>query len=121
MIISGDDTPLHLAISHNHLDIAQQVSLILHFSLQVKDELFQLIKSKAHVNVSNIHGNTPLHYACFHRYFSLAKYLMENQALLFVANRYGQTPLDLCASSDMSIQLHGLLILLNEFLRIVFF
>lgn len=67
------------------------------------------MKNKAHINVSNIHGNTPLHYACFHRYLSVAKYLIENQALLFVANRYGQTPLDLCSSREMSIQLNGLL------------
>ncbi|CAF2525171.1 unnamed protein product [Rotaria sp. Silwood2] len=88
----GDDTPLHLAVSHNHFDIVQQ-----------------LIKNKAHINVANIHGNTPLHYACFHRYLSIAKYLIEiGRALLFVSNRYEQTPLNLCSSRDMCIQLNDL-------------
>ncbi|CAF1381821.1 unnamed protein product [Adineta steineri] len=90
----GDDTPLHLAVSHNHFDIIQQ-----------------LIKNKAQINATNIHGNTPLHYACFHRYLSIAQYLIEtNHALLFVANRYGQTPLDLCTSQEICNQLKGLAI-----------
>ncbi|CAF4526039.1 unnamed protein product [Rotaria socialis] len=88
----GDDTPLHLAVSHDHFDIVQQ-----------------LIKNKAHINLTNIHGNTPLHYACFHRYLSIAKYLIEiGHAALFVSNRYGQTPLDLCSSAEICIQLSDL-------------
>ncbi|CAF0817952.1 unnamed protein product [Adineta ricciae] len=88
----GDDTPLHIAVSHNHFEIVQQ-----------------LIKHKAHVNVTNIHGNTPLHYACFHRYLSIAQSLVENHhALLFVSNRYGQTPLDLCTSREICIRLKDL-------------
>jgi ankyrin repeat protein len=55
-----------------------------------------------------------LHYACFHRYLSIAKYLIENQALLFVANRYGQTPLDLCSDRDMFAELNGLFLFEGE-------
>ncbi|UJR14780.1 hypothetical protein I4U23_001768 [Adineta vaga] len=101
----GDDTPLHIAVSHNHFEVIQK-----------------LIKHKAHVNVTNIHGNTPLHYACFHRYFSIAQSLIENHhALLFVSNRYGQTPLDLCTSREICIRLKDLAIKQGQDERIILF
>jgi hypothetical protein len=44
--------------------------------------------------------------------------LIENQALLFVANRYGQTPLDLCSARDMFLQLNGSFFFNLEFVEI---
>lgn len=32
----------------------------------------KLIKNKANVNSKNVHGNTPLHYACHFNYSELA-------------------------------------------------
>jgi len=63
--------------------------------------------------VANDHGNTPLHYACYWRFDTIAlvcalvcapqadltnrpprkKYLVEKGALVLAANKYGKTPL----------------------------
>ena len=66
------------------------------------------MNNEAQVNLANIHGNTPLHYACFHRYVSIANHLIEKgNASLYIANRYGQTPLDVCISDHLCRTLEG--------------
>jgi len=46
------------------------------------------------VNAVNEHGNTPLHYACFWDYSLIAEDLINNGAVVSLANRHGDTPLD---------------------------
>ncbi|KGL73977.1 Integrin-linked protein kinase, partial [Tinamus guttatus] len=54
----------------------------------------QLIQFKADINAVNEHGNTPLHYACFWGHDQVAEDLVSNGALVSVANKYGETPID---------------------------
>jgi integrin-linked kinase len=58
------------------------------------------------VNFTNEHGNTPLHYACFWGYQSIAEDLIAQGALVSIANKDGDTPLDK-ARGTLSKQLHG--------------
>lgn len=46
------------------------------------------------MNAANEHGNTPLHYACFWGYQAIAEELVNNGALISLANKDGDTPLD---------------------------
>uniref|UniRef100_A0A915JVP7 Protein kinase domain-containing protein n=1 Tax=Romanomermis culicivorax TaxID=13658 RepID=A0A915JVP7_ROMCU len=55
-----------------------------------------LLARKADVNAINEHGNTPLHYACFWGYESLAEELIRVGALVTILNKYGESPLDKC-------------------------
>lgn len=96
----GDDTPLHLATAHSHLDVVQR-----------------LLQAKVNVNAVNEHGNTALHYACFwnngeiaevsegvaliglirERHFLLllsSQELVNHGASITVENKYGATPLE---------------------------
>lgn len=75
----GDDTPLHLAAAHGHLDIVRL-----------------LLKNRSDVNFVNEHGNTALHYACFWGYMNVAEELVQSGALISVANKYGEIPPDKC-------------------------
>nr|XP_009931758.1 PREDICTED: integrin-linked protein kinase [Opisthocomus hoazin] len=54
----------------------------------------QLIQFKADINAVNEHGNTPLHYACFWGHDQVAEDLVGNGALVSIANKYGETPID---------------------------
>ena len=85
----GDDTPLHLAAAHGHLDIVRV-----------------LLKNKADINFVNEHGNTALHYACFWGYTGIAEELVSHGALVSVANKYGEIPLDKCSGTTAK-KLHG--------------
>ncbi|XP_009980461.1 PREDICTED: integrin-linked protein kinase, partial [Tauraco erythrolophus] len=53
-----------------------------------------LIQFKADINAVNEHGNTPLHYACFWGHLLLPQDLVGNGALVSIANKYGETPID---------------------------
>jgi integrin-linked kinase len=64
------------------------------------------LKNKADINFVNEHGNTPLHYACFWAYSSIAEDLVNYGAYVSVANKYGEIPLDKC-SGVIAKQLHG--------------
>ena len=75
--------------------------MILYFFL-----ILQLLKNKADINFVNEHGNTPLHYACFWAYSSIAEDLVNYGAYVSVANKYGEIPLDKC-SGVIAKQLHG--------------
>lgn len=54
----------------------------------------QLLRQRADLNFTNEHGNSPLHYACFWGYEDVAKELVHHGAVVSVANKYGDTPLD---------------------------
>jgi integrin-linked kinase len=88
----GDDTPLHLGAAHGHLDIVRV-----------------LLKNKADINFVNEHGNTALHYACFWGYTGIAEELVSHGALVSVANKYGEIPLDKCSGTTAK-KLHGKLL-----------
>ena len=46
------------------------------------------------MNATNEYGNTPLHYACFWGFQHVAEELVNNGALVSLANSDGDTPLD---------------------------
>ncbi|OON15692.1 ankyrin repeat protein, partial [Opisthorchis viverrini] len=75
----GDDTALHLAASHGHIDVV-------HFLLKCH---------RFNVDVANEHGNTPLHYACFWNHLEISEHLIKNGASLMQENKYGETPLEI--------------------------
>lgn len=56
--------------------------------------LFKLLQNRADVNFINEHGNTPLHYACFWGYGPICEDLVNAGALVSLANKDGDTPLD---------------------------
>ena len=58
--------------------------------------IFQLIQCKVDLNAINEHGNTALHYACFWGYDDLAEELIHAGALISIANKYGDTPIEKC-------------------------
>ena len=82
----GGDTPLHIAATEGHIAIARKVpssdlhrhNICLVAHTAARDQSLgacsmQLVESGAEVTVSNMHGNTPLHYACFWRRQNIAQ------------------------------------------------
>lgn len=63
------------------------------------------MRNKADLNFTNEHGNSPLHYACFWGYNDIAKDLVLHGALVSIANKYGDTPLDK-AKGNLAKTLH---------------
>lgn len=59
------------------------------------------------MNTTNEHGNSPLHYACFWGYQAIAEELVNHGALVSVANKDGDTPLDK-AKPFLAKRLHDL-------------
>lgn len=59
------------------------------------------------MNFINEHGNTPLHYACFWGFSEIAEDLVNSGAIVSIANKYGDTPLDKC-SGNLAKHLHDL-------------
>ena len=49
----------------------------------------QLLRTKVDVNLTNEHGNTPLHYACFWSYQGVADDLIQAGGIVTIANRFG--------------------------------
>ena len=71
---------MHCAVKNGHLELVRY-----------------LIKFNPNgVHASNLHGNTPLHYACYNSYLDIAIELINSGALVNNCNRYNQIPLDLC-------------------------
>lgn len=56
--------------------------------------------------MTNEHGNTALHYACFWGDQAVAEELVAAGALVSIANKDGDTPLDK-ARGSMAKRLHG--------------
>lgn len=54
----------------------------------------QLLHNKANINAVNEHGNTPLHYACFWGHDHIAEDLVNNGAMVSMANKFDETPLE---------------------------
>ncbi|CAH8623371.1 unnamed protein product [Dicrocoelium dendriticum] len=75
----GDDTALHLAASHGHIDVVHYLLNCHHFN----------------VDATNEHGNTALHYACFWNHLEISEYLIKHGACLMQENKYGETPLEI--------------------------
>lgn len=61
------------------------------------------------MNSTNEHGNSPLHYACFWGYQAIAEELVNHGALVSIANKDGDTPLDK-AKPLLAKRLHDLAI-----------
>jgi len=64
-----------------------------HYLLSIYNKL---IKNKANINAINLHGNQAIHYACHFNYTDLSIELIKLGACINQANRYNQTPIDLC-------------------------
>lgn len=64
------------------------------------------MRNKADVNVTNEHGNTALHYACFWGDQAVSEELVAAGALVSIANKDGDTPLDK-ARGHLAKRLHG--------------
>jgi len=75
---------LHLACIHGH---SQLVKL--------------LIESKADLNVTDNHKDTPLHKACMHGHLEAAKLLIEAKASINDRNITGDTPLDVASTPEI--------------------
>lgn len=80
----------------------------------------QLLKHKSDVNTTNEHGNSPLHYACFWGYQAIAEELVNHGALVSVANKDGDTPLDK-TKTFLANRLHDLAIESGQELRKISF
>lgn len=80
----------------------------------------QLLQKKVNVNAANEHGNTPLHYACFWNYELIAEDLINNGALVSIANRSDETPLDKARHSTATF-LRGKLIVRCSYLKLSVF
>lgn len=65
-----------------------------------------MLRHRAEVNMVNEHGNTPLHYACFWGYETIAEDLINAGTSVAIANKYGDVPLDKCKGA-MAKRLHS--------------
>ncbi len=83
---------MHYAAGHGHIDI-----------------VMLLMKAKSDINAQNAFGNTPLHYACYWGYQHVAEELVAHGALVSLANKDGDTPLDK-AKPLLAKRLHDLAI-----------
>lgn len=68
-----------------------------------------MLRNRADINFTNEHGNTPLHYACFWGYQQIAEDLIAHGAIVSLANKDGDTPLDK-ARGSLAKRFHGELI-----------
>lgn len=84
-----------------------------HFNIVI---IFQLLRQKADVNFTNEHGNSPLHYACFWGYNEIAEDLVNNGAIVSIANKFGDTPLDK-AKGNLAKVLHDIAVEVGQDLK----
>lgn len=81
---SMNRTPLHLAVLHNHLEVAKV-----------------LILNKADINAVDNEYNTSIHYASMQGFPLLCKWLLMNDPNLTVKNHLERTPMDLSLNSEI--------------------
>ncbi|MEQ2176103.1 hypothetical protein GOODEAATRI_024633, partial [Goodea atripinnis] len=86
-------TPLHMAIAHNHPDV---VSVIL-------EQKAQLLGSGASINDTMSNGQTLLHMAIQRQDSKSALFLLEHQADINVRTQEGQTALQLAISNQLPL------------------
>ncbi|XP_018324106.1 integrin-linked protein kinase [Agrilus planipennis] len=79
-----------------------------------------LLRQKADLNFANEHGNTPLHYACFWGYNEIAEDLVHHGALVSIANKDGDTPLDK-AKGNLAKALHDIAVEAGQDLKKITF
>ena len=102
---------LHVGIIKNHVpliqysieagigvdstNVAGDSALILATKNRNLELISLLVKAGANVNLSNLHGNTPLHYACFWRQNDIALYLAKTcNAIVKISNNFKRVPTD---------------------------
>lgn len=78
------------------------------------------MRNRADVNFTNEHGNSPLHYACFWGYQNIAEDLVNSNALVSLANKDDNTPLDK-ARGNLAKHLHELAIETGQELKKIHF
>lgn len=66
-----------------------------------------LLASSVEVDLSDIHGNTPLHVAVRGRHKELVRMLLEKKADMSKANANNKTPLNLAKDKEMRLILQG--------------
>jgi ankyrin repeat protein len=71
-----NNSPLHVACEHNHVEVVKL-----------------LIKKKAFTDAVNDFGNSPLHVACEKGYINIVRELLRKPIELNHPNKYNQTPL----------------------------
>ena len=108
------DTPLHIAISFNKLNIIKlllvnkadltiknnkgETPLDIAFIYNQIDNMIELIRNGANPNIQNDHGKTPLHLAINNNRIDFLKVLLENRANPDVQNNKKETPLHIATS-----------------------
>lgn len=82
--------------------------------------ILQLLRNRADVNFTNEHGNAPLHYACFWGHAAIGEDLVQSGALVSLANKDDDTPLDK-ARGNLAKRLHELAVETGQELRKIHF
>lgn len=68
------------------------------------DMVNMMVRNSCDVNVQDIKGNTPLHYATLHNDFEITSLLVEYNASLYIKNWIGRLPIHhaaMCGNIDM--------------------
>ncbi|WP_252321182.1 ankyrin repeat domain-containing protein, partial [Spiroplasma endosymbiont of Lariophagus distinguendus] len=93
-------TILHYAVDNGDLEMVKfliDYNFNLNDDILLVDELFKVLikrfKNGANVNIKNIYGDTPLHYAVDNGYFEIAEFLLKNGANINAQDNEGFTPL----------------------------
>ncbi|MCK5893367.1 MAG: ankyrin repeat domain-containing protein, partial [Endozoicomonadaceae bacterium] len=108
--LCGLDTPLHLIVANNKLELLQSLHDISPLDLNIKSSLtytvlytaiqhpvsnemfFWLIDNGADINATNFVKMTPLHLAVDHKNINLIKILIAKGADTSLKDNYGSTP-----------------------------
>lgn len=86
---------IEAGISVDSTNVAGDSALILATKNGNLEIISLLVKAGGNVNLPNLHGNTPLHYACFWRLNDIALYLAKTcHAIVKISNNYKRLPID---------------------------